>query len=103
MSCGGGWGQPSCDCATYKKNTDCGTDTICGSSFDSTGVQISDIPNSCTNQCDYFTMDLYIPNTEDLTEVLVYDEFSVILCYDDISGSGFTNEEYILDQIIPVY
>ena len=46
-------------------------------------------------------MDGYVPSTEG--EVIVHDDFNVVLCYDDIDGANLNEEEYIAANIIPSY
>ena len=43
----------------------------------------------------------YQANDQGLTEI--YDGFSVILCYSQISDSGLSEDQYITDNIIPDY
>ena len=78
MSCGG-WRQPECDCETFHYDyCDTENNELCATKYLANGTIVDDI-SACTDLCDYFTMDDYIPSIDD--EIMIPEEFYVWVCY----------------------
>ena len=76
--------MPDCTCADVQKEDDCEPDGLfCGASFYSDGT--SGGVSACTDQCDVFNMDGYVPAEDGSTSW--YDGFQVTLCYTSFADS----------------
>jgi len=62
QSCGGRR-QPACNCETYKKDY-CDGDELCGTHYYIATGELLDDVGVCTLECDVFTMDTYVANTD---------------------------------------
>ena len=94
----GAW-LDDCTCADFQKEDDCAPDgQFCGSTYSLDGTQTAG--DSCTDQCDGFNMDTYVPNDDGTID---YATFQVTLCRSILEDSGLDPATYINTNIVPDY